>query len=111
MVKPSDLQSEDCEFDPRPQYKSNKIVIMEYNVKTAIEVITYGDFDVPYTKCVMVSDTQYNVKQIEKNFCNEIGVNQLSDISDNDSSLYVDMFIEHLKEMGFRVLKTKEIRI
>jgi len=38
------------------------------NFKTFIEVQAFGDFDILYTDCIMVSPEKLNVKKLRVNF-------------------------------------------
>ena len=80
-------------------------------VKTTIEVQAYADYDIRYTKCIMVSPDYRDVKDILKTYCTLRGLpnsegkelpNNMFDDTTND-------FIKYLKKEGFKELKSTEI--
>lgn len=79
------------------------------DIKTSIEVEAFGDFDVSYTDCILVSPDEINVKGFVKNYLSLRGL-------ESESGLPLNMiydtrkdFIEYAKKNGFFVLKTKKV--
>lgn len=79
-------------------------------INTSIEVQAYADYDIRYTKCIMVSSDIRNVDDILSTYLKLRGLpsdahglpyNMLKDTTDD--------FIQYLKKEGFEELKTKEI--
>ena len=80
-------------------------------VKTTIEVQAYADYDIRYTKCIMVSEFTINVDDLLERFCISRGLPKPdgSGLPDNMLSDTTDDFIHYLKKEGFKPLKTKEV--
>lgn len=78
-------------------------------IKTAIEVEAWGDFDIKYTKCIMVSPDVRDVKHILKTFCDINGLPGMNGLPNNMISDVNDEFIKYLKKEGFKPLKTKKV--
>ena len=67
-------------------------------IKTAIEVEAWGDFDMRYTKCIMVSPDKRDVKSIVKEFCDINGLPSEGGLPDNMLNDVNDEFIKYLKK-------------
>ena len=53
------------------------------DVKTYVEIEAYGDFDVKYTKCVMVADGVRDIDYLTKSFCHKNGLTGTSGLPYN----------------------------
>ena len=80
-------------------------------IKTVIEVESFGDFDVIRTECVMVSFEKLIVKTVVKDYCELRGLDSLSGLPENMINDTRDDFIKYLKGIGFFILKTKKVCI
>lgn len=80
-------------------------------IKTAIEVQAYADYDVIYTKCIMVSPDVRNVRDILNTFCISSGLPEPdgTGLPENMLSDTTDEFIKYLKKEGFTSLKRTEV--
>lgn len=78
-------------------------------IKTAIAIAAYGDFDVKYTDKVMITEEVRDVKSIVKNYCNLRGIPGTSGLPNNMISDVREDFVKFLKKEGFRELKTTEV--
>lgn len=84
---------------------------MEYhNIKTVIEISTGGDFDICTYK-IMVSSDSLNPKELAKSFADKIGVDNLDALPYNMVEDVREGFVDYLKKLGFRELKTTNIYI
>ena len=76
---------------------------------TIIEVEAFGDFDVVYTKCIMVSEEKLDTNIIIKEFCEFANIPSIKGLPYNKLNHYTDEFIVYLEMIGFTVLKTTQI--
>ncbi len=77
--------------------------------KTVIEVQAFGDFDIKYTDCIMVSEEKKDVKEIIKDFCVFMNIPDIKGLPSNKLYDMTQEFIEYLKMIGFTKLKTTEV--
>ena len=77
--------------------------------KTYIEIEGWGDFNVRYTKCIMVADEVRDVRHLINTFCSANGLPGTSGLPSNMLSDTTDAFIKFLKKEGFRELKTNKV--
>ena len=84
---------------------------------TIIELEAWGDYDMLYTDCIMVTEEVWTVSSLISSFVEDIGFKGDVDIrKDGINGLPYDMlsdfnseFKKYLKKQGFRVLKTKKV--
>lgn len=77
--------------------------------QTFIEIEAWGDFDVKYTKCIMVVEGQRDVKSLVNTFCIKMGLPGTSGLPSNMINDVNEEFIKFLKKEGFRQLKTNTV--
>ena len=101
-----------------------------------IEIKKYGDFDIAYTECIMVSDKKYNRKSLLIEFVKKNSITPNKKIEStmfagveysNDGKLRIskegisniqsfeyecvsDLFVKFLKKKGFKKLSTRSVR-
>lgn len=86
-----------------------------------IEVKGYADFDIPYTVCIMESDTEYDIKSLLTEFATkqklksyegkdiEIKNDGVSGLSYKELRGTTEKWILFLKNRGFKATKTKKV--
>ncbi len=79
------------------------------DINTAIEIEAYGDFDMKYTECVMVSSENKDVNQIVKDYCSLRGLDSTKGLPSNMLNDTTNDFINYLKKLGFSKLNTKSV--
>ena len=79
--------------------------------KTIIEIEVYGDFDMLSRDCIMVSEYNYVVKELVKEYCSSIGISpdDMDTLPDNMVSDATTGFKEFLRKKGFKKLTTKTV--
>ncbi len=77
--------------------------------KTIIEVKAFGDFDIMYTDCIMVSTEKMDVKEVIKDFCVFMNIPDIKGLPDNKLYEITQEFIEYLEMIGFNKLKTTQV--
>ncbi len=78
--------------------------------KTIIEVQDFGDSDVKYTVCVMVSEEKMDVKEIIKDFCTTMNIPSIKGLPWNTNFYEMtEEFITYLELLGFSKLETTEV--
>ena len=78
-------------------------------ISTVIEVESYGDYDVRYTKCIMVSPVFRHASSLMKNFCEKNGLPLNGEgLPDNMLEDTTNEYIKYLKKEGFKELKTNK---
>lgn len=80
-------------------------------IGTAIEIIRYGDFDMSYTECVMITSEVRDVKSIKRAFEASICENDISNLESFSEDEVTNEFKKYLKKEGFRPLKMKSVTI
>lgn len=77
-------------------------------METIIEVQAFGDFDIMYTECVMVSDIKFDINELQKEFCE---IENIPSFRGLKGSLYelTYNFIAFLELKGFKKLQTTPI--
>ncbi len=78
-------------------------------MQTFIEIERYGDFDVKYTDCVMVSPIERDVDKIVKDFCEIMGFESTSGLQYSQVYETINAFIDYLGVIGFTKLKTSKV--
>ena len=76
---------------------------------TYIEVQAFGDFDILYTECIMVSKDDISTDNIIKDFLDINGLKSTKGLHLNKLRDYTEDFIAYLELLGFEKLKTKQI--
>jgi hypothetical protein len=79
------------------------------NIKTAIEVKAWGDFDILYTVCVMIYSEKVNKDEILKEFYQIQGISSCDGLSYKKLSTITEDFIAFLELKGFKKLRTHEV--
>jgi hypothetical protein len=84
--------------------------IYSMEVKTTIEIEAWADYDISYTKYIMVSEEERDVKSIVQAYCSLRGLPSTKGLPDNMLNDLPDDFAEYLrKHEGFKQLKTKKV--
>jgi spore coat polysaccharide biosynthesis protein SpsF (cytidylyltransferase family) len=78
-------------------------------IKTAIEVQIFGDFDMKYTECIMVSPEYFNKQDLINEFCELEGITSIKGVAWNKLNHYTQAFIKFLELKGLVKLKTDEV--
>ncbi len=79
------------------------------NFKTIIEVQEYGDFDVLYTECIMVSNEEKNVDTIVQDFFKLKNIPNTKGLRYSELYKLTKEFIVYLYSIGFTKLETKTV--
>lgn len=75
-------------------------------IKTSIEIQAYADFDIPYTRCIMVSNVDYNPTDLLNEFYQIFGITSTSGLTYKQLSTVTDDYIAFLELKGFKSLPT-----
>jgi hypothetical protein len=78
-------------------------------INTAIEIKAFGDFDIKYTECIMVSSNKIDVYEIMKEFYNIKGITSSCDLDYSILREVTQDFIVFLKSKGFNKLETCDV--
>jgi len=78
-------------------------------VKTTIEIQKYGDFDMKYTDCIMVSNEKHRQKKLLKEFYDIYNIKSSSGMDSSMLDKLTEDFICFLEMKGFTKLKTYEV--
>lgn len=78
-------------------------------METVIEIQAFGDFDIKYTECIMVSDEKHGLKTLLKEFYEIEGITSTHGNDYKKLNAITNNFIAFLQLKGFKKLKTKEI--
>lgn len=79
------------------------------DTRTYVEIEAWGDFDVRYTKCIMVADGLRDVDYLTKAFCHKNGLPGTEGLSYNMINDANEEFVKFLRKEGFRELKTSKV--
>lgn len=79
------------------------------DVKTAIEVQRYGDFDIVNTECIMVHPKKINKSELLKEFYRLAGITSQEGLSYSKLETINKDFIAFLELKGFKKLRTYEV--
>jgi hypothetical protein len=78
--------------------------------KTVIEVKAFGDFDIMYTMCIMVSTEKMIVQDIIKDFCEMMEIPSIKGLPWNTNFYEMtEEFVTYLELRGFSKLQTTEV--
>lgn len=75
-------------------------------METIIEVQAFGDFDIMYTECVMVSDIKFDINELQKEFCEIENIPSFHDLQRSSFYELTYSFIVFLELKGFKKLQT-----
>lgn len=78
-------------------------------IKTAIAIEAWADFDIRYTDKVMVCEEKRDVNAIVKNYCELRGLPGTSGLPRNMINDTREDFVKFLNKEGFRELKMTEV--
>lgn len=78
-------------------------------IKTAIEVQAFGDFDVKYTDCVMIHSDKMDKNEILKEFYGIQGITSNKGLDDRKLYDITQDFISFLELKGFKRLETQSV--
>ncbi len=78
-------------------------------MNTVIELLTWGDFDVQCTDCVLVSQEKLDVGTLKQDFCEMHGISSFKGLPSGDLHSYLISFKQFLMKRGFKELKTTTI--
>lgn len=78
---------------------------------TIIEIMEYGDFGIKQTTCIMVSEDNFIVDDLTKEFClsQNIEFDEIGQLYDKNTSLVTQDYITFLRTKGFKTLETKQV--
>ena len=79
------------------------------DIKTAIEIEFWGDYDQKYTDSVMVSTEKHNVNKLVEDYCSLMGLESTSGLPNNMLNDFTEEFKKYLTKLGFTTLKTKTV--
>lgn len=75
-------------------------------IRTSIEIQEYADFNIPYTKCIMISNVDYNPSDLLKEFFQTQGITSTSGLDIRDLTTITDDYIAFLELKDFKKLPT-----
>lgn len=78
-------------------------------MKTVIELLVWGDFDIKTTDCIMISQFEFDIEDIKNDFCRINNISSFSGLPSNLLSDYNEKFKKFLISLGFKELKTTPI--
>jgi hypothetical protein len=78
-------------------------------MKTFIEVQEFGDFDMKYTNCIMVSDDNIDKQTLLDEFYKLEGIESYRGLDYLILDEITEKFINFLKSKGFKRLKTQSV--
>lgn len=75
-------------------------------IRTSIEIQAYADFDISYTKCIMVSNIEYNPTDLLNEFFQINGITSTNGLDLRILATITDDYIAFLELKNFKKLPT-----